>query len=426
MIEAKEYREKANKKDREDILKEFRNYFKTPERVIYFDGNSLGMMPYKSERVAHDLVSKEWGERLIRGWNENWWEMPIRVSGQIARLTGCDSDEIMVCDSTSVNLYKLIRAGLNLQKGRKKIISDDLNFPSDLYVIQGIIKSLDDGHSLELVHTEDGVRVERDELFNKIDEDTALVVLSYVSFRSAFIYDMQRITEFAHMKGALVIWDLSHATGAVKIDLHSADADMAVGCTYKYLNGGPGSPAFLYVKRELQDSVVSPVWGWLGEKSPFEFNLDYRPSEGARKYMTGSPNILSLCTLEPSLGIILDAGMDNIRNKSLSLTAFMLELYYAFLEPLGFGLGSPEKDEERGSHISIKHPEGYRICRALIDSSRGNYIIIPDFRPPDNIRMGLSPLYNKFEEVFEVILEIRDIVINRIYELYDSKTESVT
>jgi len=237
---------------------------------------------------------------------------------------------------------------------------------------------------------------------------------------------MQRVTEYAHMKGAMVIWDLSHATGAVKIDLHSADADMAVGCTYKYLNGGPGSPAFLYVNRKLQDSVVSPVWGWLGEKAPFEFSLDYRPSEGARRYMTGSPNILSLCTLEPSLDIILEAGMDNIRNKSLSLTGFMLELYHTFLEPLGFGLGSPEKDDERASHISIKHPEGYRICRALIDDSRGNYVIIPDFRPPDNIRMGLSPLYNRFEEVLEVMLDIENIVKNRIYELYDSKTELVT
>jgi len=182
----------------------------------------------------------------------------------------------------------------------------------------------------------------------------------------------------------------------------------------------------MYVNRKLQDKVVSPIWAWLGEKDPFEFSLDYRPSEGVRRYMTGSPNILSLCTLEPSLDIILEAGIDNLRKKSLKLTRFMLELYHAYLEPLGFGLGSPEKDDERGSHISLKHKEGYRICKALIDDSRGKYVIIPDFRPPDNIRMGLAPLYNRFEEVLEVILEIENIVKNRIYELYDTDTGSVT
>jgi len=426
MKKVKEYRENAIKEDREDILREFRNCFKTPERLIYFDGNSLGMMPLESEKVASELISTAWGERLIRGWNEGWWEMPMKVSGKIAQLTGCDQDEIIVCDSTSVNLYKLVNAAIRIQSDRKKIVSDDLNFPSDLYIIQGIIRNLNKGHELVIVESDNGIDIDYDKLFGSIDDDTAVIVLSYVSFRSAFMYDMQRVTEYAHMKGAMVIWDLSHATGAVKIDLHSADADMAVGCTYKYLNGGPGSPAFLYVNRKLQDSVVSPVWGWLGEKAPFEFSLDYRPSEGARRYMTGSPNILSLCTLEPSLDIILEAGMDNIRNKSLSLTGFMLELYHTFLEPLGFGLGSPEKDDERASHISIKHPEGYRICRALIDDSRGNYVIIPDFRPPDNIRMGLSPLYNRFEEVLEVMLDIENIVKNRIYELYDSKTELVT
>ncbi|MBN1388720.1 MAG: kynureninase [Bacteroidales bacterium] len=417
---------RAEKADKEDILKHFRSYFRTDEKLIYFDGNSLGMMPLKSEQVALYLISHQWGERLIRGWNDNWWDMPIRVSQKISILIGCDSDEVIVCDSTSVNLYKLVSAALNIQKGRKKIISDDLNFPSDLYVIQGIINNLDEGHILDLVESANGIDIEYNKLFQKIDNNTAVVVLSYVSFRSAFMYDMKKVTEYAHSHGALVIWDLSHATGAVNIDLGSSDADMAVGCTYKYLNGGPGSPAFLYVNRKIQDSVVSPIWAWLGEKNPFEFSLDYRASVGARKYMTGSPNILSLCTLEPSLDILIEAGMDNIRAKSLSLASFLLELYHAFLEPLGFCLGSPERESERGSHISLKHEEGYRICKALIDDKLGNYVIIPDFRPPDNIRLGFAPLYNRFDEVYRAVLEIENIVKERLYESYDLKADSVT
>ncbi|MDT8402353.1 MAG: kynureninase [Bacteroidales bacterium] len=420
------YREKAVKADKEDVLREFRSYFKTPEKLIYFDGNSLGMMPMAAEKTAKQLITRAWGERLIRGWNEGWWDMPLRVSGKLAKLTGCTRDEIITCDSTSVNLYKLINAALKMQKDRKKVISDNLNFPSDLYIIQGIIKNINDGHRLELVTSDNGIDIDYEKLFNSIDGDTAVVVLSYVSFRSAFMYDMKRVTDYAHKNGALIIWDLSHATGAVKIDLNSAGADMAVGCTYKYLNGGPGSPAFMYVNRILQDRAVSPIWAWLGEKDPFEFSLEYRPSDGARRYMTGSPTILSLCTLEPSLDILLEAGIDNIRNKSLSLTRFLLELYHTYLEPLGFGLGSPEKDDERGSHISLKHREGYRICKALIDDSRGKYVIIPDFRPPDTIRMGLAPLYNCFEEVLEVILETENIVKNRIYELYATETGLVT
>lgn len=417
---------RAEKADKEDGLKHFRSYFKNDDRLIYFDGNSLGMLPLRSEQVVTDLVSYEWGERQIRGWNEGWWEMPMRISKKISGLIGSRGEEVIVCDSTSVNLYKLISAALKIQKGRKKIISDDLNFPSDLYVIQGIIRNLNDGHRLDLIESSNGIDVDYGRLLKKIDKDTAVVVLSYVSFRSAFMYDMKKVTEYAHNQGALIIWDLSHATGAVKIDLRSAGADMAVGCTYKYLNGGPGSPAFLYVKRDLQDQVVSPIWAWLGEKNPFEFSLDYRASDGARKYMTGSPNILSLCTLEPSLDILLEAGMDNIRTKSIRLSSFLLELYYTFLKPHGFDLGSPERENERGSHISLKHKEAYRICKALIDDKLGNYVIIPDFRPPDNIRLGLAPLYNRFDEVYKAVLEIESIMKEKLYELYDSNLDAVT
>lgn len=417
---------KAEDADVGDPLRHYRSRFKTNDSLIYLDGNSLGMMPRASEKAAAELISHGWGERLIRGWNEDWWAMPRRVSDKLAQLLGCDSQELTVCDSTSVNLYKLLRAAIRRQEGRKKIISDDLNFPSDLYIIQGIINNEKDNLVLELAHSTDDIVVDYDTLFEKIDENTAVVVLSYVSFRSAFMYDMKRVTDYAHEKGALVIWDLSHATGAVEIDLAGAGADMAVGCTYKYLNGGPGSPAFLYVNKKLQDSVVSPVWAWLGEANPFEFSLDYRPSPGARKYMTGTPNILSLSTLEPAIDILLEAGMDNIRKKSLGLSAFLLELYHDILEPLGFDLGSPERDNERGSHISIKHRNGYGICKSLMDENRNGFVVIPDFRPPDNIRLGLAPLYNSFEEVLKAVTEIENIVTNNLYESYERGNDPVT
>ncbi|MDZ7737472.1 MAG: kynureninase [Bacteroidales bacterium] len=416
----------ALKADEQDPLRHYRSRFKTNDNLIYLDGNSLGMMPLASKKAVTEIMSHDWGKRLIRGWNENWWMMPQRVSGKLSQLLGCDIDEVAVCDSTSVNLYKLIRAAIRMQRGRKKIVSDDLNFPSDLYIIQGVISDEDDRLVLELAHGTDGVRVDYDHLFEKIDKDTAVVVLSYVSFRSAFMYDMKRVTDYAHEKGALVIWDLSHATGAVEIDLDNAGADMAVGCTYKYLNGGPGSPAFLYVNKKIQDSLISPIWAWLGEHKPFEFSLDYRPSGGARKYMTGTPNILSLSTLEPAIDIILEAGMDNIRKKSLRLSAFLLELFHDILAPMGFELGSPERNNERGSHVSIKHSEGYGICKTLIDENKGDFVIIPDFRPPDNIRLGLSPLYNSFEEVLKAVTEIEKIVKNNLYESYDTADDAVT
>ncbi|MBS0010680.1 MAG: kynureninase [Bacteroidales bacterium] len=426
MNRIEELREKAQIGDNNDPLGNFRSRFKTDEKLIYLDGNSLGMMPLESEKLVHELVSNQWAKRLIRGWNEGWWEMPGRIAQKLAGLIGCSGEEVIVCDSTSVNLYKLVSASLRHQEGRKKIVSDDLNFPSDLYVIQGVINNIGRGHSLELVESDKGIDISYSKLFESIDEDTALVVLSYVSFRSAFMYDMKKVTDYAHKHGALVIWDLSHATGAVEIDLSEAGADMAVGCTYKYLNGGPGSPAFLFVNRDLQENLVSPIWAWLGEKKPFEFSLDYRPAGGAHRYMTGSPNILSMCTLEPSLDLLIKAGMDNIRNKSLQLTGFMIDLYHAFLKPLGFELGTPEEDDARGSHISIKHKEGYRICKALIDEKRGDCVVIPDFRPPDNIRFGFAPLYNSFEEVYRATMEMGDIVKTRSYELYDTHADTVT
>ncbi|HUS86813.1 MAG TPA: kynureninase [Bacteroidales bacterium] len=421
------WKKRTTELDREDPLREFRDLFSIKDKsLIYFDGNSLGMLPLESEKTAARLIGEEWGERLIRGWNENWWEMPARTGEKLAGIIGAEKSEVIICDSTSVNLYKLASAALRMRPGRRKIVSDDINFPSDLYIIQGIIDYRGEGHMLELAHSQDGISVSYKELAELIDNDTALVVLTYVSFRSAYMYDMNEITDLAHSNGALVIWDLCHAAGAVPVELNRCNADMAVGCTYKYLNGGPGSPAFMYVRKELQKEAVSPVWGWLGEKDPFEFSLQYRPAMGIRHYLTGSPNILSLCTLEPSLDIFQKAGMDRIRTKSIKMTGLMLDLYYEYLEVLGFRLGTPADSDQRGSHISFKHTEAFRICKALLDPDQGDHLIIPDFRPPDNIRFGLAPLYNTFSEIFIAVCEIERIVKERIFLNYDSTVDKVT
>ena len=254
--------------DNQDPLKGFRNYFYTPENnLIYLDGNSLGRLPVATRELLQRSVDFEWGQRLIRTWNEGWFDLPGIISAKIARVIGADEDEVACCDSTSINLHKLAWAAVNLQKGRKRIVSDVLNFPTDLYVLQSVINQFGNQHELVLSPSTDGISVSLHDLEQIVDEDTALVVLSHVAFKSAFCYDMQLVNELVHRKGALIIWDLSHAAGAVPLELNATDADMAVGCTYKYLNGGPGSPAYLYVNRKLQKSLTSPVWGWLDRKS---------------------------------------------------------------------------------------------------------------------------------------------------------------
>ncbi len=378
--------------DAADPLSEFRGKFNlTDPGLIYFDGNSLGALPVATIAAIGNTVKTEWGDRLIRSYNDKWWDMPSRVGRRIAALVGAHEDEIIVCDTTSVNMFKLAIGALRLMEGRKKIVSDEMNFPSDIYILQGAADLLAKGHHVELMKSDQMITIPDTEIKRVVDSNTALVSISHVSFRSAFMYDMEATTKLIHEEGALVMWDLCHAVGAVPIDLNGSGADMAVGCTYKYLNGGPGCPAFLYVKRELQDKLIPGIWGWWGEKKPFDFTLDYRPGEGIKRHLAGSPPIISMSTLDPSLDIILEAGMDRLREKSLKMSNYMISLVEEKLFPLGFTRGYPLNEKMRGSHISIRHPEAFRICKALTDPSCGDYTIIPDFREPDNIRLGLAP-----------------------------------
>lgn len=421
------YHIEATELDRIDPLKEFRKEFVSDDdSVIYLDGNSLGRLPLTASERINTVVNREWGGRMIRSWNENWWKMPLRAASRISKIIGAKENEVIVCDSTSLNLYKLASAALKLNKSKKKIISEEISFPGDLYILQGLIDHMDEGHKLELAASNDGMGIDYAEFERLIDNNTALLVLSLVSFKSARMHNMHKITELAHKFGALVIWDLCHAAGAVPVDLNASNSDMAVGCTYKYLNCGPGSPAYLYVREDLQAELVSPIWAWFGDKSPFDFNLQYQASESIRKYMSGTSAILSMCTIEPAVDILLRAGINGIREKSIRMTDFFIRMYHDFLENEGYQLGSPENHDIRGSHISLKHPDAYRISKALIDPSCGNITIIPDYRPPENLRFGFAPLYNTFSEIVSTVAELCRIVQEDEISSYNTNRDEVT
>lgn len=408
--------------DQADELAPFRQRFVVDEpELIYLDGNSLGRLPRGTADRLQDLMEVGWGRNLIRGWNEGWFEAPQRVGDKIGRLVGAEPGEVIVGDSTSVNLFKLVMAALALRPGCNRIVSDTLNFPSDLYILQGCIELLGGGHHLHLVPSADGLSGAAG-LVGAIDEQVALVTLSHVTFKSGYLYDAAAVTEWAHRAGALVLWDVSHSVGVVPIELGRWGADLAVGCTYKYLNGGPGSPAFLYVRRELQEAARSPIWGWFGQRLPFDFGLDYEPQAGVGRFLAGTPPILSLLALEPGLDLILEAGVARIRQKSVRLTSYLVYLVERLLAPLGFVLGSPRAAAQRGSHVSIRHPEGYRINRALIEEMG----VLPDFRAPDNIRLGLAPLYTSFAEVWEAVARIGQVVEEGRYRAYPAERLAVT
>ena len=430
----------AQQLDSQDPLASSREQFViTDPDLIYLDGNSLGRMPKAAAARAKQIVDEEWGNDLIRGWNKGWWEAPARVGDKIGQLIGAAPGQVVVSDTTSINLFKLTMASLAYQPKKKRIITDTLNFPSDLYVLQGCVQLLSPSPLHPSPNGRGDVGEENHEIIrfgslanditpdlaaleSAINEDTALVTLSHVTFKSGYIYDMRRITDLAHAKGALVLWDLSHSAGALPIELDACDADLAIGCTYKYLNGGPGAPAFLYVNKNLQEKLSSPIWGWWGQKHPFDFGLDYEPAPGAQRFLVGTQPMLSLLTMEASLDSILNAGMDSIRAKSILMTDYASFLTDNLLAPLGFSLGSPRDSAIRGSHISIRHADGYRINRALIEEMN----VIPDFREPDNIRLGLAPLYTSFAEIWTGFDRIRKVLDEKRNEKYPKQKLAVT
>lgn len=390
--------------------------------MIYLDGNSLGRLPRAAVDLADGLVRRQWGERLIRGWNEGWFDLPERIGAKIARLVGAAPDEVIVADSTSVNLFKLVVAALRAQWGRMRIISDDLNFPSDLYILQGVVDLLGSGHEIALAYSADGIHGPVETILSLLDHDTALLTLSHVTFKSGFLYDMKALTAAAHAVGALTIWDLSHSVGAVPIDLNGSGVDLAVGCCYKYLNGGPGAPAFLYIRRDLQERLINPISGWMGQRDLFNFDLDYAPAAGLRRFLTGTPPIMALALIEPGVDLILAAGIERLRAKSIAQTEYLIELWQQRLAPLGYTLNSPRDPARRGSHVSLGHPAGLGIDLALINELN----VLPDFRPPDNIRLGITPLYTSFRDIYIAVERLAQAVIEQRYLKYQSNRPTVT
>jgi kynureninase len=352
----------------------------------------------------NEVIQEEWGERLIRSWNESGWiEAPQRVGDKIARLIGALPGEVIVADSTSINLFKTLAAALALRPERRVILSTVDNFPTDLYMAQGLIQQLGGRHELRLVQI--------DELEESLTEEVAALMVTHVNYQSGRILDMPRLTRRAHEQGALALWDLAHSAGALPVDLDAADADLAVGCGYKYLNGGPGAPAFLYVARRHQASFSQPLSGWMGHAQPFAFVSDYAPAEGVARYLSGTPTILSLAALECGVDLLLEADMSRIRAKSLALTTLFIELVEARLRRFELELATPRDPAIRGSQVSFRHPEGYAMMQALIHDG-----VIGDFRAPDIMRFGFTPLYLRYVDVWDAVTRLRRILVNKTWD----------
>jgi len=391
----------------------FRDRFVIPDdSLVYLDGNSLGRLPKAAaERVRH-LVEREWGDRLIRGWNEGWIELSQRIGGKLARLMNVDADEVRVCDSTSANFFKLAWAALEVQSPRPWVVTELENFPSDLYLLQGIHRI---GMSIEIAMIDHPERVAP-----AIHEDVALVSLSQTAFKSGHTHSIAEIDAVTHANGAFTLWDLSHSIGALPTDLSTSD--MAVGCGYKYLNGGPGAPAFLYVRRELQDRLLNPIQGWFGARDAFEFGTEYAPAAGIDRFLVGTPPVISMAAMEAGIDLILEAGIERIRERSLALTDRMIDRFDVELADLGFELRSPRSHALRGSHLVFAHPEAWRINRALIEIEN----VIGDFRAPDMVRFGVAPLYNDSSDVDRAMEALARTVRTESYRQFPEARPKVT
>ena len=410
-------REHAVALDAADPLAPLRAAFvRDDPELIYLDGNSLGRLPEATaERIAR-VVREEWGTELIRSWS-HWADQPFRVGDLIGTtLLGAAEGQVVVADSTTVNLYKLAVAALDARPGRHVIVTDDDNFPTDRYVLEGLAAQR--GLDLRLVRTDIDQGLDLDSLREAVDEHTALVSLSHVAYRSGALLDMAAVTEIVHEAGALVLWDLCHSAGSVPVRLDAAGADLAVGCTYKYLNGGPGSPAFLYVRRDLQD-LRQPIWGWFGQRDQFAMGPAYDPAPGIGRFLVGTPPIMAIAAVEEGVRLLAEAGIERLRAKGQALTEYVVELARAWLP--GLTLASPADPERRGSHVSLRHPEAWRMTQALIAAR-----VIPDYRTPDRLRLGPAPISTGFADVWDGLSRLRTIVDERGYEGFSPEPARVT
>ena len=389
--------------DQKDNLAHFKTQFHIPEGVIYLDGNSLGVMPKTAVARSQEVIHNEWSEGLIRSWNTaNWFDLPTRLGNKLAQLLGAQEHELVVTDTTSLNIFKTLAAAVKIQSvahpTRRVIVSERDSFPTDLYMIQGLMDLLQQGYELRLFD-------ENLSLEDALTDDVAVVLLSHVNYRTGALMDMKAVTTKAHQHGILTIWDLAHSAGAVAVDLTGADADFAVGCTYKYLNGGPGSPAFIWVSSKHQNQAWQPLSGWWGHAQPFKMEESYRPASGIRRFLCGTQPIVSMSLIECGLDIALAANMNDVRQKSLALTDLFIALVAQRCSQHGLELITPQNHAERGSHASFRHPQGFAITQALIASG-----VIGDYREPEVMRFGITPLYLSYLDIWNAVDILADIL----------------
>ncbi|HLE83302.1 MAG TPA: kynureninase [Thermoanaerobaculia bacterium] len=396
--------------DRTDPLARCRAEFELPEGLIYLDGNSLGPLPRRAARRVREVVEAEWGRDLIRSWNlHGWIDLPRRVGDRIAPLIGAEPGEVVAADSTSIDLFKLAAAVLEVRPERRVVLSEAGNFPTDLYMLQGLVRLLaaGGGRAPELRCLE-----ARGELEPALGAGgVALAVLTQVDYRTGELWDLAATTRLVHDAGALVLWDLSHSAGALPVDLGAAGADLAVGCGYKYLNGGPGAPAFLYVARRWQEALRSPLQGWLGHAAPFAFEPDYRPAPGIERFQCGTPPILALAALDAALELFAAVDLAEVRAKSLALGDRFLALVDQECADLGLEVACPRDGSRRGSQVALRHREGYAIVQAL--AARG---VVGDFRAPDVLRFGLAPLYLRYADLWDAARHLREVLEGREWD----------
>ncbi|PRZ40433.1 kynureninase [Antricoccus suffuscus] len=389
--------------DAADPLRPYRDWFVYADDTIYLDGNSLGRLPKGTPARLQEVVGDQWGRSLIRSW-PRWTEFATAVGDRLGReVLGVDDGQVAISDSTTVNLYKLINAALDLRPDRRTILIEKDNFPTDLYVVQGIAQA----RGITCVYLDSDIDrgVDVSLVADALSDDVALVVLSHVAYRSGALADMVSITAAAHEAGALTLWDLCHSAGSVRIPLREATADFAVGCTYKYLNAGPGAPAYLYVRRDLQSQARQPIWGWFSQRDQFGMDQQYAAADGMARFLTGTPNMLGIASVDEGLNAIADAGIGQIQEGGRLLTGYAQLLADEWLRPLDFAVASPRQPSRRGAHLTLHHEQAWQVCQAMIARD-----VVPDFRTPDRLRLGFSPLTTSYDEVWRGLDQIRQIV----------------
>ena len=414
-------RAEAERLDQQDAIGWLRDRFVIDDPgLIYLDGNSLGRLPRATVAAVEEAMCAGWGNRLVRAWHD-WIDVGQRVGDRLGdALLGAAPGQVAISDSTSVNLYKLAAAALDARPGRRVILSSSDNFPTDRYVLEGLAAAR--GLELRLLHPGSGGMIGVESVKAALGLDVALVSLSHVSYLSSAIADVPAITRAARIAGALAVWDLCHSAGAVPIELDAWGVDLAVGCTYKYLNAGPGAPAFLYVRRNLQTRLRQPIWGWWGQREQFAMGPAYDPARSIARFLAGTPPVLSLLPIQAGVDVLAEAGIDSLRSKAIALTELIVRLWEAWLEPLGFVLASPRDPTRRGAHVSLAHPEAYRVSQALIKEAR----VIPDFRPPNVVRLGPAPAYTRFVDIWDAMDRLRNLMKTRAYERVDPEPGRVT